>query len=614
MITPMVQELKESVAEETSPEELQAVKKTILSFISAFKTYTLYPADHTFSRRNLSKLVQDIVSFLEDYQSLRLDTARNTFYYKGEIIHEGQAEENNPAYLLTRDGVEYIEFIQGVTQEEISGLLNILNQHRNPFEESGGDIVTSLWQNNFPHILYAEIDIFALESFQFDLSVFKVTPDQPASVTGAATDSSVSPQDDRSRSKMEKRVHEAAVAERDAKLAQGETTLHDRPEPISPAEQNLYLSAQGMKLIEITPDEEKVLQEYVQEEENKNFTSDTIDVLLIILVMQKHKEKFVHVLEFLEYEFLETLDRGEFHLAYKLLHNIFIVRKQFQERKPWAVSLLDSLIASVSNAEKLNRTWWVTNEEYLWQNTPYLSHLWKVLRMLDPQVIFTLGPLAARIPINNVHIRNELLEIIESKAKEDPEKLRLLLANSDKQVNLLLAPVVKDLPPREGAEIYLQMTRHDSAEVRRIGLDGYMLAERHPDFNALFHLLGDSNSVIRDRIITYLLNAGEKTAVRILMRFLSGATINEPLDQKIIFESYKALASCRSGESLSFLESSLMESKLSDMFSNSNAVHKKGAALALKTIGTEEALALLKRGAQSLRPDIRLACQHALGK
>ena len=610
----MIQEPKDSLADEISLEELQAVKKTILSFISAFKTYTLYPADHTFSRRNLSKLVQDIEAFLRDYRSLRLDTARNTFYYRGEIIHEGQAEENNPAYLLTRDGIEYIEFIHGVTSSEISGLLNILNQHRNPFEESGGDIVTSLWQNNFPHILYEEIDIFALESFQFDLSAFKVTPNQPASAAGARSDPSLSPHDERSRSRMERRVHEAAAAERDAKLAQGDTTLPDRPEPISRAEQNMYLSAQGMKLIEITPDEEKVLQEYVQEEENKNFTSDTIDVLLIILVMQKHKEKFIHVLEFLEYEFLETMDRGEFHLAYKLLNNIFIIHRQFQERKPWAVSMLDAFIASVSDAEKLNRTWWVTNEEYLWQNTPYLSHLWKILRMLHPHVIFTLGPLAARIPINNVHIRNELLEIIESKAKEDAEKLLLLMANSGKEVNLLLAPVIKDLPPKEAAEIYLQMTRNGSAEVRRFGLDGYMQVERYPDFNALFHLLGDSNSAVRDRITTYLLNAGEKTAVSILMRFLSGATINEPLDQKIIFENYKALASCRSNDTLSFLENSLMESKLSDMFSNSNAVHKKGAALALKTIGTEEALAVLRKGAQSLRPDIRLACQHALGR
>jgi hypothetical protein len=611
----MMQELNNTIADNVSQEELRAVKKTLLSFISAFKTYTLYPADHAFSRKNLTKLLQDIEVFLRDYRSLRLDTARNTFYYKGEILYEGQAEENNPAYLLTRDGIEYIELIQGITSSEISGLLNILNQHRNPFDDSGGDIVTSLWQNNFPHVLYEEVDIFTLESFQFDLSGFKVTPDQSASAAGHRAGSFPGTENGRSRSRMERRVHEAAATERNAQIAKGDTDSVESPEPISQAEQNIYLSEQGMKLLEITPEEEKILQEYVQEEESKNFTSDAIDVLLIILVMQKNKETFLHVLEFLEFEFLETMDRGEFHLSYKLLNNILIIRKLFQERKPWGVPLLDDFIAAISEADKLNRTWWVTNEEYLWQNTPYLSHLWRLLRMLDPEIIFTLGPLAARIPINNVHIRNEILEIIENKAKDDPKKLGILLENSDKQVNILLSPVIKELPRNEAAKIYLRMTRHDSAEVRRIGLDGYMLSESSPNFDELFQLLGDNNSTVRDRITSYLLNAGEKTAVRTLIRFLSRATtVNEPLDQKIIFENYKALASCRSNDALSFLESNLLESRLSDMFSNTNAVHKKGAALALKTIGTDEALALLKKGAQSLRPDIRLACQHALGR
>ncbi|MDD3619783.1 MAG: HEAT repeat domain-containing protein [Desulfobulbaceae bacterium] len=610
-----MQETNNTLADTVSREELQAVKKTLLSFISAFKTYTLYPADHAFSRRNLSKLLDDLDAFLQNYRSLRLDTARNTFSYKGEIIYEGQEEESNPAYLLTRDGIEYIEFIQGITAPEISGLLNILNQHRNPFDDSGGDIVTSLWQSNFPHIQYEEVDIFTLESFQFDLSGFQVTPDAAAASSRRAA-SAAAPQSGtsgRPTSQMEKRVHAASASERDARMAEQGADQAEKPEQISGAD--LFLSKQGMKLLDISPEEENTLKEYVQDEEGKNFTSDAIDVLLIILVTQKDRESFLHILEFLEFEFLETMDRGEFHLSYKLLNNILIIRKLFQERKPWAVPLLDGFIASISEADKLNRTWWVTNEEYLWQNTPYLPHLWRVLRLLNPEVIFTLGPLAGRIPINNVHIRNELLEVIESKAKENPEKLGILLDNSGEQVNILLAPVIKELPLQKAAEIYLRMTRHSSAEVRRIGLDGYMQTTKAPDYNDLFHLLGDGSAAVRERITSYLLNGGEKTAVRTLIRFLSQATTGgEQFDQKIIFENYRALASCRSNDALPFLESSLLDSRLSDMFSNTNAVHKKGAAMALKTIGTDEALAVLQKGAQSLRPDIRLACQHALGR
>jgi len=81
-----------------------------------------------------------------------------------------------------------------------------------------------------------------------------------------------------------------------------------------------------------------------------------------------------------------------------------------------------------------------------------------------------------------------------------------------------------------------------------------------------------------------------------------------------MFEYYKALSQCGSFRSVKLLKTILMESKLTEMFSNLNSVHKKGSALALKILGTEEALVVLRNGLKSMRPDIRLACQFALGK
>jgi HEAT repeat protein len=81
-----------------------------------------------------------------------------------------------------------------------------------------------------------------------------------------------------------------------------------------------------------------------------------------------------------------------------------------------------------------------------------------------------------------------------------------------------------------------------------------------------------------------------------------------------MFEYYKALSQCGSFRSVKVLKKILMESKLTDMFSNMNAVHKKGSALALKILGTEDALIVLRKGLKSMRPDIRLACQFALEK
>jgi HEAT repeat protein len=209
-------------------------------------------------------------------------------------------------------------------------------------------------------------------------------------------------------------------------------------------------------------------------------------------------------------------------------------------------------------------------------------------------------------------MRNELLDIIESKSRLEPERLCSLLAKSDEQVNLLLAPIVANLGQKDAARIYLQMTRHESAAVRKIGLDSYMKVAANPDFSDLFHLLGDEDARVRGRIIRYFSRAEPETAGLLLIRFLEQAKKNTIRDQKQVIEHYRALAACCAISALPFLEKTLLESKLTDMFSNSNTVHIKGAALALKTIGSDEALAILKKGGQSMRPDVRLACQNVL--
>lgn len=604
---------KNRITMELGTKELETVKKVLHSFISLFKTYTLYPSNHSISQNNLAKFLDELDSFVNTYQTLRLETRKNNFYYKGEQIFTGQAEENNPAYLLARDGLEYIEFIQGVASHEISAFINLLIKYRNPFEEVEGDIVTALWQNNFSHILYQEVDIFTLESFEFDLSTFKVTPDTSGAAERIAKSDSRPASMREPAGRMEEGILAAAASEKGMQETQGQSAVSGTPESITPAEQNRFLSEQGMSLLEITAEEKEILADSVLKEENKNFTSDVIDVLLVILVTQNTRDNFSYTLEFLEFEFFETMDRAEFHLVYKLLNNLLIIRKQFSSSRPWSVPLIDGFIAGISGKEKFEQIRWAQNDDFSWVQSPYLSQLWQILRMLAPQIVFTLGRLLNSIPVANSQVRNEILKIIEIKAKEDPEILGNLLAESDQQLNLLLAPVLYSLPPEEASRIYLRMTRHSSAEVRKTGLDGYILSENNPDYDRLFHLLGDNNPLIRNRAVNYLMNAGEEIAAPLLIRYLSEYSPDDRPDQKtIIRHYYKALASCASVDSLPFLEKKLMESKLIRMFGNSSAIHREGAAFALKTIGTNEALAILEKGAKSLKPDIRFASRKAL--
>ena len=52
--------------------------------------------------------------FLSAYEELPLTVDKNRFFYQGEMIYDNPAEENNPAYLLTRDGLVQLVFLKDV--------------------------------------------------------------------------------------------------------------------------------------------------------------------------------------------------------------------------------------------------------------------------------------------------------------------------------------------------------------------------------------------------------------------------------------------------------------------------------------------------------------------
>lgn len=585
--------------------DIRETQKILAAFLSLFKASTLYPADHSISRDNLAKFHELLAAFLQDHGSLRLHTRKNDIYYMEERIFTGRAEEMNPAYILARDGLEYIEFLAGITREEIADLVDILIRYRNPFEDREGDTVTALWQKNFTHILYQEVDIFALESFEFDLTGFSVTPDEQGEAAAGRelNRSSMGA----SAGKMEQAV---LAAENLEQSSMQEDARQISPEPISRAVQNRLLSEQGAELMTLTPEEKNLLAEHVRAEENTDVASDVIDVLLVILVTQKNREDFTSILEFLEFEFFHTMERAEFHLAFKLLHNLQIIRKQLNSWRSWSIPLLDDFVASLSEPEKFSQIRWLQEEDPDWTRSPYLEHLWQVLQMLSPRVILSLAPLLPRLPADREGA--EMLALIEIMAKRDPRVLDRLLLESGQKLILLLAPILEALPPEDAAAVYLGLTRHDSAEVRTIGLDGYIRTAPLPDFDRLYHLLGDASPLLRNRVINYLLGAGEKSAAPLLVRFLSDAPAVSRLDAQTIIRHYKALASCASVDCLPFLEKKLLGSGLMSLLGSSGSLHREGAALALRKLGTPEALAILEKGARSLKPDIRSASRKAL--
>ncbi len=580
--------------------EAQAAAKVVLSLNAAFKFYSLYPEDHSSSRNNLLKFKENLERFLAGYNPLRLDIDKNTFCCQGVALGEGAAQENNPAYLLNRDGVLWLEFFKGIELSEIKTLFSLLNQHKNAREVANGDIVTSLWQAHFPHILHEAADIFAMEAVQLDLSRFTVPRDQAgARPAGESAETS------------------ADIVSRDTRGAV-DLKIHDQTKVSTALPLSQILTTEGITLSDPDPREKEALKSLIEQEEKRNFSEDIIEVLLISLVIQHREVDFRAILEFLEEEFLATMTKGDFHLAYKLCRNVKSIRRHNRNKWPWIAPLIDHFFAALAKRERLAGLSWMKGKNGLSRHTENIEYLWPVFRLLPSEVIFTLGAMAAQTHSENTlineRIRHEILEIIADKAEKNPEKFITLLVEADENVTLALFPLIRQTAvPPAAAAIYLRLTSHPAVAVRRQALGAYLQAGegRRPD--RIAHLLNDRSKQIREKVLSCLAQNRNQPAEALLLDYLEKTQATQD-DREYILKCYESLGQCGSGRSVPLLQQVLLEKKWTGVFRHINDAHKQGAAFALKALAIPAAEKILREGARSLWPDVRLACQRALEK
>ncbi len=584
--------------------EARAASKVVLSLNAAFKFYSLYPEDHSSSRNNLLKFKENLERFLAVYNPLRLDIDKNAFFYKGVSLGEGAALENNPAYLLNRDGVLWLEFFRGVELSEIKTFFSLLNQHKNAMEVANGDIVTSLWQAHFPHILHEAADIFAMETIQLDLSRFKVPSNQTPLHAGARPAGG------------EPEGVLADVASRDAPGAV-DLKIHDRPKVSTALPLSQILTTEGITLSDPDPREKAVLQSLVEQEEKRNFSEDIIEVLLICLVIQHRGIDFSAILEFLAEEFFVTMTKGDFHLAYKLCRNVKNIRRHDRNKRPWIAQMIDHFFASLAKRERLAGLSWMKDESGLSRHTDNIEYLWPVFRLLPSEVIFTLGHLAAQTHSENTlindRIRHKILKIIADKARGNPEKFTTLLAESAENVTLLLFPIIQQAAATMAAGIYLRLTYHPAVSVRRKALGAYLQAGKGYRPDSLSHLLNDRSKQIREKVLASLAQNRNQPAEALLLDYLEKTQTTQD-DREYIMQCYETLGRCGSARSIPLLQQILLEKKITGMFSHMNDAHRQGAAFALKALAIPKAEKILREGSRGLWPDVRLACQRALEK
>ncbi|MBU0485163.1 MAG: hypothetical protein KKB30_11715, partial [Proteobacteria bacterium] len=144
--------------------ELRAARNFVAAFLNAVRNYSLYPESHVTTQNYLNNVLVHLTHFFKSYGNLRLDIDKVRIIYKGEEIHEGPSNAENPAFFFYRDGIKWLEFQIGSNFSEISAFFRIIKKFQVLLDEPEGDLVTDLWSANLPHLAYeVSDDLWAAE-------------------------------------------------------------------------------------------------------------------------------------------------------------------------------------------------------------------------------------------------------------------------------------------------------------------------------------------------------------------------------------------------------------------------------------------------------------------
>jgi hypothetical protein len=572
-----IEQNKITATKSLSAKELQDARQVFNIFHLAWKNYGLYPEEHIASRKAFENLVAAFDVFFTTYGDLRLTVEKDRLLCGSDLIHEvsSDAPTEDIITLLYRDGIKWIEFQHGLTLEELASFFKIAYKYRLFVEETEGDIVTALMDEELEHIDFKAVDIFWQDLLLIDFSQLNTPPSQPEEAT-----------------------------------PQIETDLPHQPE--RPDQSDTYVMSiadpsRSDAQFEVSYDEYETLQQMVLEEENWDHTEDVFDVMVVILQSQTEPENFAAVLDFTFEEVVRTIEQGEFGLLPKLFQSLQkLLSQETSSDRAWIRPLIDRFFQDLHKPDILHR---ITEKLLKLQegDTEKLKALHQVLLYFSPEIILFLVPVIMQSRSHEV--QQMITEVTVHLSQSEIGPLEKISEQHGTELGEKLLVILNRLQGDRVNNIFFSMCEHPSDMVRRKAIKE--LVARDPKYaQKLFSLIDDPSKEIRSCIFAAVAKQRSTVLENMLLNYLRGNFAqNDPIH---IRACYETLGRCGSNNAVPFLRRILLNQGWNSFIGSGKLVYREGAAIALELIDTLEAKDVLVKASKSKFKVIRKASHRTM--
>ncbi|MGM0451723.1 MAG: HEAT repeat domain-containing protein [Thermodesulfobacteriota bacterium] len=542
----------------SASEEIHDAEQIVARLILAAKNLNLYPDHHAIARQSIEDLYNRLRDFTARYGEFAIEIFKTRIEYRGHNMLPGTAAKENLAYLCYRDGLQWLTFSEDISPAELKSFLEIVNSHQVMEAEGQSDIVTDLWEAGLFHIRYATNNRIWENEPLLDIASLKVdrADDSAEGATGAVGQT-------------------PSICDLDSQLWQ------------------------------LQPEEIEKTRRMVAREENRDFNQDVFDVLLVILHEQRAKEDFSVVLEIIHGCFVDAVSRGQFHRVCNFLKEFYSIRDTYKADGHWALAYLDDFLRMISGPRGLAglKDKLMTIGSGHGEQVGYLKQM---LVLLSPESILFLGPMLPALSADPV--RRALSEAICDLAARDMRPLAHLVRNSDQAVATSAIGILSEIPFQEALPLLLESGRSPNDTIRKSTVSALIKHETTAVYHHLLPFFSDGNRKIRHMVFQFFSRRRRPEAEDVLVERLQADELTRR-QGALLFRLYCALGSCGSNRSLAFLKNRLFARPW--RIGKLCALHRTGAAMAMRRLDSPDADALMARASKSLWPTVRRALKRA---
>lgn len=158
-------ELPIAPAKEPANQELASVKRVLTLLDKTAKSRRTYGAANPVAQKFFQQLFEGLTAHLVTYSKLAFLVQRSELYFNGEVVYRSEQDSSNEsvAFKLYADGIRELAFLEGLSAEDLSFLLDSLWDSLNP-DENDDDIVTRLWSKNLSTVTMVTAEEIATAS------------------------------------------------------------------------------------------------------------------------------------------------------------------------------------------------------------------------------------------------------------------------------------------------------------------------------------------------------------------------------------------------------------------------------------------------------------------